>query len=642
MWKRIFASSFLLTSILLAPNGSAAIDRSIDKYKKAADYYNKMFLSGKKYPREKWMKSIALFKDVYLSYPKGDKAPESLFMTGKIYQELYFEHKNSPDRENAVTIYRVLATGHSDSNLADDALFRTGEIYLFDDDTENALTYFRSVLRWFPDGDMARKAKDTINDVSKNSTVRKKSLSRGTTKKQLRRFATLDAVRYWNNDNYGRVVFDVSKMVNYQISRSSKTSSLTVDLIGTHLKKPGELVRKKSGIIKSIITNQPESDITRIEIQLSARHTINSMELVNPNRIVIDIYEEDGEQVASTEPTTLETIKSAGEGVRLKRIPSIEKQVPLRRNGKDIEVASKSPTGMYKKAQSGRSRGAGMPDISPNISDPALLAAGLVSADIVNNSSEYASDTHDRNNIKVASNSFPESYRGKTIVIDPGHGGKDPGAVGKNGLKEKDITLDIGIRLRRILKSQCRCRVLMTRTKDVYIPLEERTAFANTSNANLFVSIHANANPKGNAKGVETYFLSPAKSRSAMFTAARENMIATGNDNIESNDISFILSDMSNTEKINQSSRMAESVQESLVSTLRENKYKTQDNGVKSAMFYVLHGARMPSILVEAAFITNSGEAKNLKKATFRERVASGIAEGVRDFAIETRLAFAQ
>ncbi|MDH5543361.1 MAG: N-acetylmuramoyl-L-alanine amidase [Nitrospinota bacterium] len=639
MWKPLTISLLISATMLYAPNGSAETDRSNETYRKAADYYNNLFLSRKKYPREKWMKSISLFKDVYLKYPKGGKAPEALFMTGKIYQELYFEHKNSPDRENAVTIFRVLATGHSYSHLADDALFRTGEIYAFDDDNETALSYYRSVLRWFPEGDMAIKAMEKIKDTETQS-VRKKSLPGDKTKKRLRRFATLDSIRYWNNENYGRVVFDVSKMVNYKISRSTSASSLTIDLIGTRMKKPGELVRKKSGIIKSIITNQPENDITRIEISVTDKHSINSMELVNPSRIVIDIYADNGEQAASAAPSETETISSTDNGVRLKRIPDIEKHSPLRRTGKNVVADT---NGIYKKAQNRISKNSGVPDLAPPVgADPALLAAGLVSSGSESTNGNRTSDRRDENKLETASMNFPESYRGKVIVIDPGHGGKDPGAVGKNGLKEKDVALDIGIRLRRILKEQCRCRVLMTRTKDVYMPLEERTAFANTSNANLFVSIHANANPKSNAKGVETYFLSPANSREAMFTAARENMIASGNRNIESNDISFILSDMSNTEKINQSSRMAESVQEALVDTLRENKYRTQDNGVKSAMFYVLHGARMPSILVETAFISNKNEAENLKKATFRERVAKGIAIGVRDFAIESRLALAQ
>jgi len=159
--------------------------------------------------------------------------------------------------------------------------------------------------------------------------------------------------------------------------------------------------------------------------------------------------------------------------------------------------------------------------------------------------------------------------------------------------------------------------------------------------ADLFVSIHVNSNTHRSARGVETYFLSPARSRSAMLTAARENMIKLSDGNESMDDINFIFLDMKNTERINQSSLMARSVQNSVVSGLRK-KYGTKDHGVKSAMFYVLRGARMPSVLVETSFISNRTEEKRLKSGRFLQTLAEGIARGIKRFTAENRVALAR
>jgi N-acetylmuramoyl-L-alanine amidase len=157
--------------------------------------------------------------------------------------------------------------------------------------------------------------------------------------------------------------------------------------------------------------------------------------------------------------------------------------------------------------------------------------------------------------------------------------------------------------------------------------------------AYLFFSINVNSNKKKSAKGVETYFLSPARSKNESYVAARENMIQQENENEETNDLAFILFDMQNTDKINESSRMAGIIQRSLAGKLGSS-YKIKNNGVKQAMFYVLHGARMPSILVETSFISNPVEEKLLRSADYKEEIARGIASGVSDYAKETALAW--
>ncbi|MHC1698249.1 MAG: N-acetylmuramoyl-L-alanine amidase [Geobacteraceae bacterium] len=216
----------------------------------------------------------------------------------------------------------------------------------------------------------------------------------------------------------------------------------------------------------------------------------------------------------------------------------------------------------------------------------------------------------------------------RRIVVDPGHGGHDPGAMGADGLKEKDIVLSIGLKLARQLKEQLGLDVVMTRSSDVFIPLEERTAIANKVNADLFLSIHANASLNKAASGIETYYLNLAKSDKAVRVAARENNTSLEKVGLLQN----ILFDLMANYKINDSARLADDVQKSLHGKL-ERKYRGIKNlGVKQGPFYVLVGATMPSILVETAFISNEHDAELLSDSDYHEATASGIVEGVRSY----------
>ncbi len=225
------------------------------------------------------------------------------------------------------------------------------------------------------------------------------------------------------------------------------------------------------------------------------------------------------------------------------------------------------------------------------------------------------------------------SFASQTIVIDPGHGGKDPGAIGKRGLKEKDIVLDVGLRLRKLIKERLGVNVIMTRETDVFIPLEERTAIANTKGADLFVSVHANASRREGAKGVETYLLGRATDRDAMATAERENSASEKS----LNTLQLILSDLMNTAKKEESLRLAHYVQENMVGHL-ETRYKVTDLGVKQAPFYVLVNARMPSVLAEISFISNPEEERLLSDGDHRQEIAEAILKGIRKYIQATPL----
>ena len=218
----------------------------------------------------------------------------------------------------------------------------------------------------------------------------------------------------------------------------------------------------------------------------------------------------------------------------------------------------------------------------------------------------------------------------RRIVIDPGHGGKDFGAPGFiPGVHEKDVVLTIARRVAHKIRDELGIEAILTRSDDRYLTLEERTAFANTRGADLFVSIHTNASRDPRAYGTETYFLNLATDDESIRVAAMEN--ATSTKNIS--DLHSILNDLLKNAKINESSRMAEVVQSALVSHMSRRGYeRVKDKGVKQAPFYVLLGARMPSILVETAFISNREECRLLTTASYQEHLADSIVQGLRTY----------
>jgi N-acetylmuramoyl-L-alanine amidase len=218
--------------------------------------------------------------------------------------------------------------------------------------------------------------------------------------------------------------------------------------------------------------------------------------------------------------------------------------------------------------------------------------------------------------------------RVRRIVIDPGHGGTDPGAVGPNGLKEKDVVLAIGLKLARKIREETGIEAIMTRSTDVFIPLEERTAIANKVNADLFVSIHANASLNKAASGIETYYLNLAKTDKAARVAARENNTSLAKVSL----LQTILFDLMANHKINDSARMADEVQKSLHARVAKKYQGVKNLGVKQGPFYVLVGATMPSILVETAFLSNDHEAELLTDEDYQHTAAAGILDGIRSY----------
>ena len=218
-----------------------------------------------------------------------------------------------------------------------------------------------------------------------------------------------------------------------------------------------------------------------------------------------------------------------------------------------------------------------------------------------------------------------------TIVIDPGHGGKDPGAIGINKLKEKSVNLDIAKRLGKLLETKLNVNVVYTRKTDKFVPLWERTKIANSSGGKLFISIHANSNKSSSTRGFETYLLRSGKIDAAIEVAERENAVIEM-ENQQHNysdfdDASYILASINQNSFMKESEKLAELIQKHM-----QDNIDSRNRGVKQAGFHVLVGASMPNVLIETGFLSNKKEANQLNKSYYRSKIAESIFDAIVEF----------
>lgn len=248
-----------------------------------------------------------------------------------------------------------------------------------------------------------------------------------------------------------------------------------------------------------------------------------------------------------------------------------------------------------------------------------------------NNEIRFTSITTDKKIVKknVDLRSEMEKWEFKTIVIDAGHGGKDPGAVGYRGTKEKDIALDVAKRLEKKLSKNMNIKIIMTRDEDVFLRLSERTKIANESNGNLFISIHTNAAEDRRASGFETFLIGPNKNEAAVRVAARENAVleleGTTDKKLTNEDL--IQATIAQSSFASKSEQFASMVQKEI-----KKRVQSRDRGVKQAGFYVLMGASMPNVLVELGFISNPSEEKKLRSPQYRDQLATAIYRAVEQY----------
>lgn len=469
-----------------------------------------------------------------------------------------------------------------------------------------------------------------------------------------RGLAQVTGIRHWSTPNYTRVAIDLGDDVTYEAARVPNPDRIYFDLHGTRLAQ--SLVGKSfavtdDGFLKKIRAAQFSNDMTRVVLDVNDVTEYSAFLLPNPYRLIIDIHGSGSPPVqvaANRDAATGDApTEKAASGVPAPRTAPQQKTTSRRpvpnavatsNAGTATEVAEVS-------AQPGREEATSVPTSQP------------IAAVVPGGRSQAASRDSAGSSQTESASSSRKTKRGKTadvdpatpakaavptadgqtslvralglkigrIVIDAGHGGHDSGTLGVGGLEEKEVVLDVALRLGKLLHDRLGAEIIYTRSDDTFIPLETRTAIANKAQADLFLSIHANSSSDPTARGVETYYLNFTSQPDALEVAARENAVSDQS----IHQLSDLVKKIALKEKIDESREFAADVESNLYAGLQHGNAGLKNRGVKKAPFVVLIGANMPSILAEISFVTNPRDAEQLRQPEYRQRVAESLYKGV-------------
>ncbi|HEY2390605.1 MAG TPA: N-acetylmuramoyl-L-alanine amidase [Candidatus Angelobacter sp.] len=506
------------------------------------------------------------------------------------------------------------------------------------------------------------------------------------TEGQSHHLAKLTSIRHWSTGDYTRVAIDLEQEVKYQAGRVPHPDRIFFDLYGTKLASDlvGKSFEVDAGFLHKIRVAQYKLNMARVVLDVDDVAEYSAFLLPNPYRLIIDIHGKlpPNKVAGNKEPKTLpqeskpaqETKQTAdatdaGQDVTVTTIkPSESKQNapkqtanaalaiqnaeasksgPLKGVGKDKDkdkerVVTETPSDIAKVVtpksvvvddtgidDSGKS--SGLPTSGPTFESIAPKESSR------NKKTAVAPTTRPAATITATTRTAEPTASGERsliralglkigkIVVDAGHGGHDTGTIGPNGLLEKDLVLDVALKLGKLLEDKLGAEVVYTRDDDTFIPLETRTAIANKEQADLFISIHANSSDDPTARGVETYYLNFTSRADALEVAARENAVSEQS----IHELQDLVKKIALKEKIGESREFATDVQHSLYTGLSAKSPNLRNRGVKKAPFVVLIGANMPSILAEISFVSNPDDARKLKTGDYRQRIADSLYKGV-------------
>lgn len=525
----------------------------------------------------------------------------SLTRQAELLREMADAAGDSALYQQAVEAYRRVVAEHTHSALVGEALIGIAEIYEENlQDLDGAAAAYRELIRYFPSSVLAREARAVLArfdaelehrpvDVAVNSNRIERTTG----------IPSLTNVRNFSGPDYARVVVDLSDQTNYAERRVG--NRLNIQLEGTAVSSSlfgRRFIVRDGSLLKRIVVSNNGTNIpgsVQIAIEVGSISSYSSFRLSEPERIVIDFH-------AAGSPSRAVHERSAA--------PDSYEPAARSNNAKPDDAAPRTTMSTAE-----RNALKSLPEINepilplaPGTANPAATAADALSAKV---------------DAKAAEAPI------KRIVIDPGHGGHDTGTISANGMREKDLVLDVGRRLRAYIKHNYPdVEVIMTRDSDRFVALEERTAIANSRHADLFISVHANASPSRAASGVETFFLSPDRASAEDQRGARENATVASGKTGDKPEPMFASVTVGN--RVAESRELARYIQAGLVRGIGAQSPRTAMNrGVKHAPFVVLLGAAMPSVLAEVSFLSNPKDEALLQTSQFRERVAGSLFAGL-------------
>lgn len=640
--------------------------------------------------RAEYERVLDAYRAIYHRDPAAAKADASIVAVAELLTEEGHVFHDDKGYRDAIGQYEFLRAEYPASPYRSSELLTEGEIWQRDlHDTRHAKAAYREYLREYPRGEQAAEARAGLgNGGARRATapvtgtrpvrVQQPPMERPaqpipTERPVMRaeaprtepvetrpaetpvneqrapvvrgRLPLVTGIRHWSTPVYTRVAIDLQQEVRYEAVRVSNPDRVYFDLYGARL-APGLMGRRDrvsdDGFLRAIRVMQTSPDVTRIVLSVSSLSEYSAFLLPNPPRLIIDVHGQKGGPAisASTQvaravfpaaaPARSQTPTPARPAVQTGAFPGVDSdQNQVRATPEPTTepvadtVAGTTPAAQPETWRHPARRSATTLS-KPSAAVPMNASAATTSAA----ASETAS-------VPVPAPTGPPTSMVRAlglkinrIVIDAGHGGHDSGTLGPGGIEEKDVVLDVALRLGRLLHERLGSEVIYTRKTDTFIPLETRTAIANQAQADLFISIHANSSSDPTVNGVETYYLNFTTSADALEVAAREN--AVSNESIFQ--LSSLVKRIALDTKIDESREFATDVNQSLYEGLEQGNAAMRNRGVKKAPFVVLIGANMPSILAEISFLTNTEAAQDLRQPAYRERIAEALYRGVAQY----------
>jgi N-acetylmuramoyl-L-alanine amidase len=586
-------ATLFLCLLVLAPAASTASKKPARTlYQQAQSAEARLNKSTKLQARRaEWEKVVLAYRKVVARYPRSGYCDNALLAVGNLYRAMAGRFHSDHYRSDAVAAYRMLVKEYPSSSLGDDALWAVVEIERDSGERRRLVGAGKAYLATFPRGQQASKVKKLMQQKAPATRVPTPPPPG---------LARVFDLRFWSGKTSTRVVLDLESKVELDSDRVGSPERLWIDLTGTRLHPNLEkrVFPVGDGLLDRVRIAQNTPDKVRVVLDFKGAWEHSVFYLDAPPRLVVDVKgrARPPAQIAGAVPSR--PAQAAG-------------TVPPPPPPKAAAPEKGPPPDETPPAPASATRVASGPVPPPSAPSPSVPPPAPPTA---NRAGSY-------------SLARQLGLGARRIVIDPGHGGHDPGTIGRKGLQEKDLVLDVALRLQRLVERELGAEVVMTRSTDVFVPLEERTAIANTKRADLFLSIHANGVKSSKARGIETYFLSFARSRHAESVAARENAISEGT----IKDLQNLVKAITLNAKIDESRDFATSVQEAMVKGLRR-KHSVRDRGVHTAPFYVLIGADMPAVLAELAFVSNPDTERRLKTSAYRDLLAQSLFGGVKSY----------
>ena len=554
--------------------------------------------------RHEYNRVIEAYRIVYYTAPGSSKADASVMAVGELMTESGRQFRDEKTLRSAIGQFQFLRREYPGSRFRVKALLTIADIYKNDlDDDAQARATYEDFLKRYPGSELIAEARAGLAELNGESKGQPRAAATTPASGQPRAAAPTRAkrvevtgIRHWSTPDSTRIAIDLDSTVDYQSGRVPNPERIFFDLHDSHLVSglKGKTVDIEGSLVHKVRVGQYQQGETRVvlDVDEGAQYTASLQQ--RPYRLIINV-----------------SPKS--------RVPSPEKSSELR-----VPSSERSP----------ESR-AGSPEKSPEkkprapvtFDDLSAKVAKLNPPDSPRSKTKKAADPppgHEAQPTAHGERSLTRALGLKIgrIVVDAGHGGHDTGTIGAGGLLEKDLVLDVALRLGKLLESRMGAEVVYTRNDDTFIPLETRTAIANQTEADLFISIHANSSSDPAARGIETYYLNFTTSKDALEVAARENAVSDKT----IHELQDLVKKIALKDKMEESREFAVDVQQSLFNGLATQGMRNR--GVKKAPFIVLIGANMPSILAEISFVSNPADAKRLRTPEYRQRIAESLYRG--------------